>query len=132
MDNNKYPQLPVLYDYLHRAGHKVTNIIFSFFRSVAAAPFGEEEISWRWRAAGSGHGNSREVERVPAEEKALPRVSAIPEARDERGARDIRGERVDVGYENPTTGVGEGVRASWRDRGHIGKRLSNHQKTKTG
>ena len=47
----------------------------------------------------------------PAEEKALPRVSAIPEARDERGARDIRGERVDVGYENPTTGVGEGVRA---------------------
>ena len=48
----------------------------------------------------------------PAEEKALPRVSAIPEARDEGGARDIRGERVDVGYENPTTGVGEGVRAS--------------------
>ena len=56
----------------------------------------------------------------PAEEKALPRVSAIPEARDERGARDIRGERVDVGYENPTTGVGEGVRASWRDRGPFG------------
>ena len=34
------------------------------FLSVAAAPSGEEEISGRTRAAGSGHGKSREVERV--------------------------------------------------------------------
>ena len=39
--DNKYPQLPVLYDYLHRVGHKVTNIIFVRCEELLSIPVRE-------------------------------------------------------------------------------------------